>query len=253
MSIELVIPSNHLVVCPLVLLPSTFPSIRIFSKEPDLCMRWPKCWSFSFSISPSNEYSGLFFFRISWFDLAVQGTLKSLLQDHSSKASILWPSLLYGPTLISVHDYWKNHMTIKTFVGNLLAKWYLLLNMLSRFLIAFLPRSKCLLISWLQSPSTVILEPKKINLSLFPFFPPSIYYEVMGPVAMILVFWMLSFNPAFSFSSLTFIKRLFGSSLLSAIRVLSSEVIDISPSKLDSSLWFIQPSISHDILCIWVK
>ena len=167
----------------------------------------------------------------------------------------VWKPQFFGSAFFEAQLSYPYMTTGKTIwlYRPLLAKWCLLLNMLSRFLIAFLPRSKRLLISWLQSPSTVILEPKKINLSLFPFFPPYIYYEVMGLVAMILAFWMLSFNPAFSLSSLTFIKRLFGSSLLSAIRVLSSEVIDISTSNLDSSLWFIQPSISHDILCIWVK
>ena len=108
---ELVIPSSHLILChPLLLLPPITPSIRVFSSESSLCMRWPKYWSFSFSISRSNEHPGLIPFRIDWLDLlAVQGTLKSLLQNHSSKASILWPSFLYSPTLTSIHDHWKNH------------------------------------------------------------------------------------------------------------------------------------------------
>ena len=136
------IPS-HLVLCrPLLLLPSIFPSIRVFSNESALHIRWPKYWSFSFSISPSNEYSGLISFRIHWFDL--QGTPKSLLQHHNTKASILWHSL-YGPTFTSIHDCWKKiALTIQTFVSKVMP---LLFNMLSRFVIAFLPRSKCLLIS----------------------------------------------------------------------------------------------------------
>ena len=112
MSIELVMPSNHLILCrPLLFSPSIFPSIRVFSNESVLCMRWPKYWSFSFSVSPSNRFSGLISFRVDWFDLlAVPGTLKSLLQHHSSKASVLWhSSFLYSPTLTSIHDYWKNH------------------------------------------------------------------------------------------------------------------------------------------------
>ena len=202
----------------LLLLPSIFPSIRVLSNELDLCIRWPKYWRFNRSISPSNEYSGLISFRIDWFDLcAVQGTLKSLLQHHSSKASIL--SLLYGPTLTSIHDYWKNQNFDSTdLVGKVIS---LLFNTLSRFVIAFLPRSKHLLISWLQSPSAVILEPKKIKSITVSTVSLSICHEVMGPDAMILVFWMLNFKSSFSLSSFTFIKRLFSSSLLSAIRVVS--------------------------------
>ena len=171
MSIESVIKSNHLILChPLLLPTSIFPSIRVFSNESVLPIRWPKYWSFSFSISPSKEYSGLISFRIDWLNLlVVQGTLKSLLQHHSSKASILQCSafFIYSPTLTSIHDYWKNHnLTRWTFVGKVMS---LLFNVLSRLVIAFLPRSN-LLISWLQSPSVVILEPKKIK-SLFPLFP----------------------------------------------------------------------------------
>ena len=154
MSIELAMPSNHLILCrPLLLLPSIFPSIRVFSNESVLCMRCPKYWSFSFSISPSNEHSGLISFRIDWLDLlTLQGTLKSLLQYHSSKSSILWCSAFFKtPTLTSIHDYWKNH----SFVGKAMS---LLFNMQSRLVITFLLRSKRLLISWLQSPSAVILE-----------------------------------------------------------------------------------------------
>ena len=146
-------------------------SIRVFSNESVLHIRWPKYWSFSFSVSPSNEYSGLISFSIDWLNLlAGQGTLKSLLQYHSSKASVLQCSafFIYSPTLTSIHDYWKNHnLTRWTFVGKVMS---LLFNVLSRLVIAFLPRSKCLLISWLQSPSSVVLEPKKIK-SLFPLFP----------------------------------------------------------------------------------
>ena len=177
--------SNHLSFCCPLLLPSIFPSIRVFSNKTALCIKWPKCWSFSFSISPSNEYSGLISFRIDWFDLlAVQGTLKSLLQHHSSKASILQCSAFLWSN--SLHDYWNNHSfdymdlcwhsDVFAFSGGGaqsegLGPPSLLFNMLSRFVIAFLPRSKRLLISWLQSPSTVILEPRKENLSLPLYFP----------------------------------------------------------------------------------
>ena len=162
MSIESVMPSNHLVLChPLLLLPSIFPSIRIFSNELAFHIRWSKYWSFS--ISPSNEYSGLMSFRIDWFDLlAVQGTLKSLLQHHSSKSSILQCSA-FSVVQLS-HPYMTTGKTVtltrRTFVGKVMS---LLLNMLSRLVITFLPRCKRLLISWLQSPSAVIMEPKKIK------------------------------------------------------------------------------------------
>ena len=162
LSIASVMPSNHLILChPLLLPPSIFPSIRVFSNESVLCIRWPKYWSFSFSISPSNEYSGLISFRIDWLDLfAVQGTLKSPLQHHSIKASILWHSAFFIVQLS--HPYMTTGKTIaltrRTFVGKVPS---LLFNMLSRLVIAFLPRSKHLFISWLQSPSAVILEPKK--------------------------------------------------------------------------------------------
>ena len=163
MSIESVMPSNYLFCRPLLLLPSVFPSIRVFSNKSVLRIRWPKYWSFSFSISPSNEYSGLISFRIDWFDLlAVRGTLKSLLQHHSSKVSILWHSAFFMVQLS--HPYMTTGKTIplirQTFVDKVI---FLLFNMLSRLVIPFLPRSKCLLISWLQSPSAVILEPKKIK------------------------------------------------------------------------------------------
>ena len=165
MSITLVMPSNHLILCrPLLLLPSIFPSIMVFFSESVLHIRWPKCcWSFSFSICSSNEYSGLISFRMNWLDLlAVQGTHKGLLQHHSSKASILRHSAFFIVQLS--HPYMTTGKTIAltgwTFVGKVMS---LLFNMLSRLVIAFLPRSKHLLISWLQSPSAVILEPQRIN------------------------------------------------------------------------------------------
>ena len=168
MSIELVMPSNHLILGHPLLLPSIFPSIRVFSSESVLCIKWPKYWSFSFSISLSNEYSGLISFRTDWFDLpAVQGTLLSLFQRYKSKASILLRSAffishLYKPTgkIIAV--------TIHTFVSKVMS---LLFNVLSRFVIAFLPKSKRLWISCLRLLSTVILEPKKSSLSLLLLFP----------------------------------------------------------------------------------
>ena len=199
MSMESVMPSNHLILYhPLLLLPSIFPSIRVFSNESLLHIRWPKYWSFIFSIGPSNEYSGLISFRMDWLDLlAVQGTLKSLLQYHSSKASILQRSAFF--TVQLSHPYMTTGKIIAstrwTFVGKVMS---LVFNVLSRFVIAFLPRSKCLLISWLQSPSTVIVEPPKIK-SLT--VSTSICHEVMGSDAMILVFWKLSFKPTFSLSS----------------------------------------------------
>ena len=161
-----------------------------------------------------------------WLDLlAVQGTLKSLLQHHSSKASILWCSafsFLCSPTLISIHDYWKNHS-----FGKMDVCWQsnVSVNMLSRLVIAFLPRRKCLLISWLQSQTTVILEPPKIKCVTVSIVSTYICHEVMGLDAMILVFWILNFKPTFSLSSFTFIRRLFNSSSLSAIRVVSFEYV----------------------------
>ena len=170
MSIELVMPSNHLILCcPLLLPPSIFPSIRIFSNESVLHIRWPKDSSSSFSISPFKEYSGLISFKIDWLDLlAVQGTLKSLLQHHSSKVSILWHTAFITVS----HPYMTTGKTIdltrRTFVGKVMS---LLFKMLSGLVIAFLPRSTCLLISWLQSPSAVILEPLKIVSHCFHCFP----------------------------------------------------------------------------------
>ena len=161
-SIESVMPSNHLILClPLLLLPSIFPRIRVFSNESVLHIRWPKYWSFSFNISPSNEYSGLISFRIDWLDLlAVQGILRSLLQHHSSKASILQHSAFSTVQLShpSVTTGKIIALTRWTSVGKIMS---LLFNILSRLVITFLPKSKHLLISWLQSPSAVILEPKK--------------------------------------------------------------------------------------------
>ena len=186
--------------------PQIPPSIRVFSNESTLHMRWPEYWSFSFNISLSNEHTGLISFRMDWLDLlAVQGTLKSLLQHHSSKASILCHSAYFIVQLS--HLYMTTGKTITltkwTFVGKVMS---LLLNMLSRLVITFLPRSKRLLISWLQSPSAVILGPKKIKSDTVSTVSPPISHEVMGPDAMILVFWMLSFKPTFSLlSNLKFI------------------------------------------------
>ena len=186
MSTESVMSSSHLLFCcPLLLLPSIFHSIRVFSNESVLHIRCPKYRSFSFSISPSNKYSGLISFRMNWLDLlAVQGTRKCLLQQHSSKASILRRSSFF--TIQLSHPYMTTGKTIalirRTFVGKLMS---LLFNILSRLVIAFLPRSKCLLISWLQSPPAVILEPKKIKLATVSTVSPSICHEVRGPDAMI--------------------------------------------------------------------
>ena len=180
MSIELVIPSNYLLLCrPPLLLPSIFPSIRTFSNESALRIRWPKYWSFSFSISPSNEHPGLISFRMDWLDLfAVQGTLKGLLQHHSSKASILQGSAFF--TVQLSHPYMTTGKTIaltrRTFVDKVMSP---LFNMLSRLVITFLPRSKHLLISWLQSPSAVILEPRKIKSATVSTVSPSICHESM--------------------------------------------------------------------------
>ena len=180
MSIKLVMPSNHLILCrPLLLLPSIFPSIRVFSNESVLHIRWPKYWSFS--IRPSNEYSGLISFRTDWLDLLAVQIAKSLLQYHSSRASILWHSAFFMVQFL--HPYTTTGKTIaltrQTFVENVM---FLLFNTLCRFVIAFLPRSKHFLISWLQSPSAVILEPPKIKSATVS---PSISHEVMGPKLLI--------------------------------------------------------------------
>ena len=187
-----VMPSSHLILwCPL-LLPSIFPSIRVFSNESALHIRW----SFSFSISPSNEYSGLISFRTDWFDLlTVQGTLKifssTTVWKHQffSTQTSLWSNCHIYTWLMKTTT-----LTINIFVGKVMS---LLFNMLSRLVMAFLPRSKCLLISWLQSPSAVILDPKKIKSVTVSNVSPTISHEVMGPAAMIFVFWMLSFKPDF--------------------------------------------------------
>ena len=202
--------------CPQSRLASEFFPMR------QLLMRWPNYWNFSFSIILSKEHPGLISFRMDWLDLlAVQGTLKSLLQHHSSKASILqhsasftiqlsYPYMTLGKTIV---------FTRRTFVGKVMS---LLFNMLSRLVITFLPRSKHLLISWLQSTSAVILETKNIKSDTVSTVSPSISHEVMGLDAMIFVFWMLSFKATFSLSSFTFIKKLFSFSSLSAKRMVSS-------------------------------
>ena len=181
-------PSSQLILCHPLLLPSIFPSIRVFSNELGLRMRWPEYWSFSFNINPSNEHPELISFRMDWLDLlAVQGTLKSLLQHHSSKASILQCSAFFIVQLS--HLYMTTGKTLAltrwTFVDKVMS---LLFNMLSRLVITFLQKSKRLLISWVQSPSAVILEPRKIKSATVSIVSPSISHEVMGPDAMILVF-----------------------------------------------------------------
>ena len=218
--------SSHLILCcPLLLLPSIFPSLRVFSSKLALRIREPKCWSFSFSISPSNEYSGLIFFRMDWLDLlAVQGTVKSLLQYHSSKASVFRHSVFFMVQLSDLYTTTGKTIALTrwTFVGKVMS---LLFTMLSRLVIAFLPRSKHLLISWLQSPSTLILEPKEIKSVTVSTVSPSICHEVMVLDATVFSFWMLSFKPTFSLSAFTFIK---GSSLY-VINVVSSAYLGISP------------------------
>ena len=209
MSIESVMTFNHLFLCHPLLLPSSiFPNIRVVSNESALRISWPKYWSFSFSISPSNEYSGLISFRMDCLDLlAVQGTLKSLLQHHSSKALILWCSAFFIVQLSQSYTTIRKTIALTrwTFVGKVISLFFIMLSML---VIAFVPRSKHLLISWLQSPSAVILEPKKLKSLTVSIVSSSICHEVMGPDAMISVFWMLNFKPTFSLSSFTFIKRL---------------------------------------------
>ena len=186
---RVVIPSNHLILCrPLLLLPSIFPSIRVFSNESALRIRWPKYWSFSFNISPFNEHPGMISFRMDSLDLlAVQVTLQSLLKHHRSKASILWCSAFF--TVQLSHPYMTTGkaiaLTRQTFVDKVMS---LLYNMLSMLLITFFPRSKRLLISWLQSPSAVILEPQKMKSDTVSTVSPSISHEVMGLDAMIFVF-----------------------------------------------------------------
>ena len=205
MFIKSMMPSNRLILChPLLFPPSIFPSIRIFTNESALPIRWPKYWSFSSSISPSNDYSGLISFRMDWLDLlAVQGTLKSLLQPHSSKTLILWLSALCMVQLS--HPYMTTRKTIAltspSFFGKVMS---LLFNMLSRFVIVFLPRSKVLLISWLQSPSAVILEPEKIKSFTVFILSPSICHEVTGRDAMII--YLVYTNSQISLSTFINIK-----------------------------------------------
>ena len=181
-------PYNHLILCrPLLLLLSVFPSIRMFSNESVIHIRWPKFWSFRLSISPSNEYSGLISFRMDWLDLlAVQGTLETVLQHHSSKALILQCSAFFMVQLSHPYTTTGKNMALprRTFVSKVMS---LLYNMLSRLVITFLPRSKCLLISWLKSPSSVILEPPKTKSVTVPIVSPFICHEVMGPDVMIFV------------------------------------------------------------------
>ena len=168
-------PSNHLILCHPLLLPSIFPSIRVFSNESVLCIRWPKYSSFIFSISPSIEYSGLISFRMDWSDLfAVQSTLKSILQHNSSKASVLRHSAFFMVQFSHPHMTTGKSivLTRRTFVGKIMSLFF---NMLSRLVIAFLPRRKCLLISWLQSPSAVILEPKKIKSVTLSIVSPNLF------------------------------------------------------------------------------
>ena len=190
--------ASHLILCCILhLLPPILPSIRVFFNESTLHIRWPKYWSFSFSISPSNEHPGLISFRMGWLDrLVIQGTLKSLLQHHSSKASILQCSAFF--TVHLSHPYMTTGkiiaLTRQTFVDKVM---YLLSTMLSRLLITFFPRSNRLLISWLQSPPTVVLEPRKIKSDTVSTVSPFTCNEVMGPDAMLLVFWisLLWVNP----------------------------------------------------------
>ena len=190
MSIALLMPSSHLILwCPLLLLPSIFSSIRDFSYESAVHIKWPEYWSFSFSISPSDEYSGLISLKIDWFDLlAVQGTFKSLLQQHNSKASILWCFTFFMIQLSQSYVTTKKTiaLTIQTFARRVMS---LLFNVFFRFVIAVLQRSNLLLISWLQSPSTVILKPPKRKSVTTFSFSSSIGHVAMGPYAMILDFF----------------------------------------------------------------
>ena len=188
MSFQSVMLSNHLILChSLLLLSSVFPIIKVFYHESTLHIRWPKYWSFSCSISPSSEYSGLISFRIDWIDLAVQGTVKSLLQHHTLKAIILQHSAFFMVQLS--HLYVTTEKSIALTTWNFVSKvMSLLLNTLSTIVIAFLPGSKHLFNSWLKSPSTVILELTKIKYVTIPTFSPSVFHEVMEPDVMILVF-----------------------------------------------------------------
>ena len=220
-------PSNHLILCRLLLLlPSIFPN------ESVLHIRRPKYWSFSFTISPSNEYSGLISFRMDWFDiLVVQGSLDSLLQHHSSKASILRCSTVFMIQLSHSHMTTGNTMALprQTFFGKAIS---VLLNMFSRLVIAFLPRTKRLLISWLQSLSAVTLEHKKINSVTVFIVSPSIGPEMMGPDALIFAFWMLSFKSAFSLSSFIVLMQELGASL-------AAQLVKNPPAMQESPVQFL--------------
>ena len=215
MSIESLMLSDHLILWhPLFLLPSTFHNIRVFSNQLALCIRWSKYWNFSFSNSPSNDYSEL----ISFSSTTIW---KHHFFCHSALVQLSYSYMTTGKTIL---------LTIRTLVSKLMSLHF---NTLTRFVTAFLPRSKCLLLSWLQSTSTVILEPRKITVSTFS---PSICHEVMGPDAMILVFLMLSFKPVFLLSSFTLFKKLFSSSSLSAIRVISSSYLKLLTFPLEINL-----------------
>ena len=213
------------------------------------CIRWSKYWSFRISTSPSNEYSGLLSFRMDWLDRCPRDSQELSPTPQFKRINSSALSLLYVPNPTSIHYYWKNHnFTIWTFVGKATS---LLFNMLSRFVIAFLPRRKCLLISWLQSPSAVILESRKMKSVTISIVSSPICHEVMGPDTMI---WMLSFKPAFSLSSFTFIKRLFSSSLLYAIRVVSSACLRLLfilailiPACASSSLAFLMMYFAYNL------
>ena len=248
MSIESV-PSSHLILCrPLLLLLSVFPSIRVFSNESTLHMRWPKYWSFSFGISLSSEHSGLISIRTDWLDLlAVQGILKSLFQHHSSKASILWCSAFFIVQLS--HPYMITGKTIAltrwTFVGKVMS---MLFNMLSRLVITFLPRGKRLLIYGCNHHLQWFWSPPKIKSATVSTVSPSICHEVMVPDAMILVFWMLSFKSTFSLSSRGSLVPLHF--LPQGWRCLHIWGYWYFSHNLDSSLCFFQPSISHYVLCM---
>ena len=236
---------------PLILLPSIFPSIMDFSNELALCIRWPKDWSFSFSISPSNVYARVISFRIHWFDhLAVQGILKSVLQHCNLITSILQHSAFFIIQLSCLYmtTIKAKALTIQVFVSKVMS---LLFNMLSRFVTSFLPRNKCLLISWLKSPSMILMQ-KETKYIIASTFTLSIWHGMMRLDAMIFNYIVLSFKPAYSCSSFIFIKRLFSSPLLLPLGWchLHYKVIDTSPRKHDSSFWFIHPTFFHDVFCI---
>ena len=255
MSIESVMPSNHLILCPpLLLLPSIFPSIRVFSNESVLCIRWPKYWSFSFSIRPSIEYSGLIFFRMDWLDLlAVRGTLKSLLQHHSSKASVLWCLAFFFFLIVQLsHQYMTTGktiaVTIRTFVSRVMS---LLFNTLSRF-VSCLPAKKQLRSDFMVAVTVHSdFGAQEEEIGHYFHLSPSVCHVVIGPDGIILVFLIFSFKLALSLSSFTLIKKLFSSSLLSAIRVVSTAYLRLLmflPAVLIPACNLSR--ISHDVLSI---